>query len=172
MDKNEYEDKKSRIKNNETAILNAIIDMNYADNSQIHDIKAKLYQIEADCIAIGEYYEQAGSEEENKRKYGKVLEAQESAIKQNVENDNRRTEIAEETLELNKKSIENQIDLKKKQEEECKDVTRHRETLEKQNQRLITACESIAYSLAKLTVNSPKPNEQFTAVGVVSEFIK
>ena len=172
MDKNEYEDKKSRIKNNETAILNAIIDMNYADNSQIHDIKAKLYQIEADCIAIGEYYEQAGSEEENKRKYGKVLEAQESAIKQNIENDNRRTEIAEETFELNKKIMENQNDLKKKADEEYKDVTRHRETIEKQNQRIITACESIAYSLAKLTVNLPKSNEQFTAVGVVSEFIK
>ena len=172
MDKNEYEDKKSRIKNNETAILNAIIDMNYADNSQIHDIKAKLYQIEADCIAIGEYYEQAGSEEENKRKYGKVLEAQESAIKQNVENDNRRTEIAEEQLKNQIKIFEIQSEMKKKVANDDLKTDKHRETIEKQNQRLITACESIAYSLAKLTVNPPKPNEQFTAVGVVSEFIK
>lgn len=161
MDKNEYEDKKSRIKNNETAILNAIIDMNYADNSQIHDIKAKLYQIEADCMAIGEYYEQAGLEEENKRKYSKVLEAQEIAIKQNVENDNKRTAVAEESLKIQNASFELQSNILKTQEADKADTAKHNETFEKQNQKLITICESIAYSLAKLAINSDNFDKNF-----------
>lgn len=172
MDKNEYEDKKSRIKNNETEILNAIIDMNYADNSQIHDIKAKLYQIEADCIAIGEYYEQAGSEEENKRKYGKVLEAQETAIKQNVENDNRRTEIAEESLELQKRNAEIQEELIQSQKESVVRQTERDKIAFETEQKMMTALESIAYSLAKLTVNSSNQNEDFKTVGAITEFVK
>lgn len=172
MDEQTYKMYKDSIREAEDEITHILLDQNLVTPSILRKIEENIQRIKAFSMNIGGYFLEAGLEEENKRKYGKVLEAQESAIKQNVENDNRRTEIAEESLELNKKSIENQIDLKKKQEEECKDVTRHRETLEKQNQRLIAACESIAYSLAKLTVNQPKPNEQFTAVGVVSEFIK
>ena len=172
MDERTYKMYKDGIREAEDEITHLLLDQNLVTPSILRKIEENIQRIKAFSMNVGGYFLEAGLEEENKRKYGKVLEAQETAIKQNVENDNRRTEIAEESLELNKKSIENQNDLKKKQEEECKDVTRHRETLEKQNQRLIAACESIAYSLAKLTVNPPKPNEQFTAVGVVSEFIK
>lgn len=172
MNEQTYKMYKDKIREAEDEITHILLDQNLVTPNVLQKVEENIQRIKAFSMNIGGYFLEAGLEEENKRKYGKVLEAQEIAIKQNVENDNRRTEIAEKSLELNKKSIENQIDLKKKQEEECKDVTRHRETLEKQYQRLIAACESIAYSLAKLTVNPPKPNEQFTAVGVVSEFIK
>lgn len=172
MDEHIYKMYKDKIREAEDEITHILVDQNLVTPNVLQKVEENIQRIKAFSMNIGGYFFEAGLEEENKRKYGKVLEAQETAIKQNVENDNRRTEIAEESLELNKKIVENQNDLKKKGEEESKDVTRHRETLEKQNQRLIAACESIAYSLAKLTVNPPKPNEQFTAVGVVSEFIK
>ena len=172
MDEQTYKMYKDKIREAEDEITHILIDQNLVTPSILQKIEENIQRIKAFSMNVGGYFLEAGLEEENKRKYGKVLEAQEIAIKQNVENDNRRTEIAEESLELNKKSIENQNDLKKKQEEECKDVARHRETLEKQNQRLITACESIAYSLAKLTVNSSNPNEDFKTVGAVTESIK
>ena len=172
MDERTYKMYKDKIREAEDEITHILIDQNLVTPSILQKIEENIQRIKAFSMNVGGYFLEAGLEEENKRKYGKVLEAQETAIKQNVENDNRRTEIAEETLELNKKSIENQIDLKKNQEEQSKDVTRHRETLEKQNQRLIAACESIAYSLAKLTVNSSNQNEDFKTVGAITEFIK
>lgn len=172
MDEQTYKMYKDKIREAEDEITHILIDQNLVTPNILQKIEENIQRIKAFSMNIGGYFLEAGLEEENKRKYGKVLEAQESAIKQNVENDNRRTEIAEESLELNKKSIENQNDLKKKQEEESKEVARHRETLEKQNQRLIAACESIAYSLAKLTVNSSNQNEDFKTVGAITEFIK
>lgn len=172
MDEHIYKIYKDKIREAEDEITNILLDQNLVTPNVLQKIEENIQRIKAFSMNIGGYFLEAVLEEENKRKYGKVLEAQETAIKQNVENDNRRTKIAEESLELNKKIVENQNDLKKNGEEESKDVARHRETLEKQNQRLITACESIAYSLAKLTVNSSNQNEDFKTVGAITEFIK
>ena len=62
--------------------------------------------------------------------------------------------VAEASFELQSKIL-------KTQEEDKVDSAKHRETLEKQNQKLITACESIAYSLAKLAVNSNNYDKNF-----------
>jgi rRNA processing protein Gar1 len=152
MDNNEYTERKNRVRKLESEILDMCMDMNYAETAHIHDIKSKLYQIEADCMAMGEFYQQCGNKEEIDSKYRKVLEAQELAIKQNVENDNRRTEIAEEQVKNQLRGIELQSELQKNADASELKTLKHRETIEKQNQHMLTAMESIAYSLAKIQV--------------------
>lgn len=165
MDNNEYNERKNRVRKLESEILDMCMDMNYAETAHIHDIKSKLYQIEADCMAMGEYYQQCGTKEEIDSKYRKVLEAQESAIKQNVENDNMRTEIAKEQVKNQLRTIELQEILQKNADASELKNLKHCETIEKQNQRMLTAMESIAYSLAKIQVRLD--NEQ-DVIGVVN----
>lgn len=172
MDERTYKMYKDGIREAEDEITHILLDQNLVTPSILQKIEENIQRIKAFSMNVGGYFLEAGLEEENKRKYGKVLEAQEIAIKQNVENDNRRTEIAEESLELNKKNSEIQKELIQSQKESVvRQIERDKIAFETE-QKMMTALESIAYSLAKLTVNPPKPNEQFTAVGVVSEFIK
>jgi predicted KAP-like P-loop ATPase len=120
MDERTYKMYKDGIREAEDEITHLLLDQNLVTPSILRKIEENIQRIKAFSMNVGGYFLEAGLEEENKRKYGKVLEAQESAIKQNLENDNRRTEIAEESLELNKKSIENQIDLKKNRKKNVK----------------------------------------------------
>ena len=109
MDERTYKIYKDGIREAEDEITHILLDQNLVTPNVLQKIEENIQRIKAFSMNIGGYFLEAGLEEENKRKYGKVLEAQESAIKQNVENDNRRTEIAEESLELNKKNAEIKI---------------------------------------------------------------
>ena len=73
---------------------------------------------------------------------------------------------------MQKRNAEIQEELIQSQKESVVRQTERDKIAFETEQKMMTALESIAYSLAKLTVNPPKSNEQFTAVGVVSEFIK
>ena len=102
MDEQTYKMYKDKIREAEDEITHILIDQNLVTPSILQKIEENIQRIKAFSMNVGGYFLEAGLEEENKRKYGKVLEAQEMAIKQNLENDKKRTEIAEKTLDLNK----------------------------------------------------------------------
>ena len=165
MNNDEYISIKHEIHDLKENIINIVCDLNHADNCLVATVKELLSKLEGNCLAAGEYYAEYLKRQELTSANLELIDMQKEWTKNNIQNDNKRTAVAEASFELQSKIL-------KTQEADKADSDKHRETLEKQNQKLITACESIAYSLAKLTVNPPKPNEQFTAVGVVSELIK
>lgn len=154
MNRDEYISIKHEIHDLKENIINIVCDLNHADNCLVNTVKELLSKLEGNCLAAGEYYAEYLTRQDLANANLELIDMQKEWTKNNIKNDNKRTAVAEEQIKLQKASFELQSKILKTQEADKAESDKHCETLEKQNQKLITACESIAYSLAKLAVNS------------------
>lgn len=154
MNNDEYISIKHEIHDLKENIINIVCDLNHADNCLVNTVKELLTKLEGNCLAAGEYYAEYLTRQDIANANLELIDMQKEWTKNNIKNDNKRTVVAEEQINIQKASFELQSKILKTQDMDKVDTAKHRETLEKQNERLITVCESIAYSLAKLAVNS------------------
>lgn len=154
MNRDEYISIKHEIHDLKENIINIVCDLNHADNCLVATVKELLSKLEGNCLAAGEYYAEYLKRQDIANANLELIDMQKEWTKNNIKNDNKRTVVAEASFELQSKIL-------KTQEADKAESDKHRETLEKQNQKLITACESIAYSLAKLAVNSNNFDKNF-----------
>lgn len=161
MNNDEYVSIKHEIRDLKENIINIVCDLNHADNCLVATVKELLTKLEGNCLCAGEYYAEYLKRQELEKANLELIDMQKEWTKNNIQNDNKRTAVAEEQIKIQKASFELQSNILKTQDADKADTAKYNERLEKQNQKLITICESIAYSLAKLAVNSDNFDKNF-----------
>lgn len=172
MDEQTYKMYKDKIREAEDEITHILIDQNLVTSSILQKIEENIQRIKAFSMNIGGYLENECTKE--------TLEKTQVAIaKKHLEILNKQSndmdvgaEIRNKSFEMQKRNAEIQEELIQSQKESVVRQTERDKIAFETEQKMMTALESIAYSLAKLTVNSSNQNEDFKTVGAITEFIK
>lgn len=145
MNKQEVEQIKERIKISRDRLMTMFVDIDCVSPKMIEDFKLYLTMLEADLIAYGGYLEKECTKEMTGKAYLEVLNKQADDIGKGAE-------VRDESFKLQKRNAEIQEELIKSHNESIKRQIERDEYDKKTDTRMITAMESIAYSLAKISV--------------------
>ena len=145
MDKQEFDKLKERIHTTRERIISMFTDMNGATPMLIAKLKLDINIFEADLIEYGGYLENECTKENIVKAELEVLKKQSAEIDNN-------NEIRMKSFEIQKRNAELQEELIQSQKESVVKQTERDKIALEIEQKMVSALESIAYSLAKLSV--------------------
>lgn len=172
MDEQTYKMYKDKIREVEDEITHILIDQNLVTPSILQKIEENIQRIKAFSMNIGGYLENECTKETLEKTQVAIAKKHLEILNKQSNDMDVGTEIRNKSFEMQKRNAEIQEELIQSQKESVVRQTERDKIAFETEQKMMTALESIAYSLAKLTVNSSNQNEDFKTVGAITEFIK
>lgn len=154
MDKQEFDKLKERIHTTRERIISMFTDMNGATPMLIAKLKLDINTFEADLIEYGGYLENECTKETLEKTQVAIAKKHLDILNKQSNDMDVGAEIRNKSFEMQKRNAEIQEELIQSQKESVVRQTERDKIAFETEQKMMTALESIAYSLAKLTVNS------------------
>ena len=161
MDKQEFDKLKERIHTTRERIISMFTDMNGATPMLIAKLKLDINIFEADLIEYGGYLENECTKETLEKTQVAIAKKHLDILNKQSNDMDVGAEIRNKSFEMQKRNAEIQEELIQSQRESVVRQTERDKIAFETDQKMMTALESIAYSLAKLTVNSNNFDKNF-----------
>ena len=161
MDKQEFDQLKERIQITRERIISMFTDINGVDSKLIGQLKMNLQIFEADLIEYGGDIEHECTKETLEKTQVAIAKKHLDILNKQSNDMDVGAEIRNKSFEMQKRNAEIQEELIQSQKESVVRQTERDKIAFETEQKVMMALESIAYSLAKLVVNSNNLDNNF-----------